>query len=75
MYKAKSAIHPAVAPFLRIGVISIAAVVPAVIRLAHVVRCFLTFFQVHITETRLQRLGTDRENQNKNKEFHDIKIN
>jgi len=29
----------------------------------HVVGGVLTFFQVHITETRLQGLGTDRENQ------------
>ena len=61
--EAESAVHLAITAFLRIAVIRITAVVPILIRKFHVMRGFLTLFHIHVTESSLQRLGADRQDE------------
>ena len=60
MKEAKPAIHSIVTPFPGIGSIGWTAIVPTLIRMIHLVLPGLIFFDVHVTDTSLQRLGADR---------------
>lgn len=44
------------------------------VRVVHLMRSFLAFFQVHPTEASLQRLDADCESKDENPKFHGLKI-
>ena len=60
--EAWSTVHLAVTIFLRLSVNRTTAVVSIRCRLIHVMRGLLIFFHVHVAESSLQGLGTDRQN-------------
>ena len=55
---------------LRAGFIRVAAVVPCISGLIHVVRGFLVFARAHVTEPGLQGRGADRQDKDENQWFH-----
>jgi hypothetical protein len=72
-------IHVVIASGRRIRLTRIATIMAAslrmiAVRMAHVMRCFLVLFRAHVTEPGLQRLGTDRQNEDENPELHHSKI-
>lgn len=52
-----------VLPLLLVGFVRVAAVVSGISHTIHVVRHVLVFSHVHITESSLQGLDADRQNQ------------
>jgi hypothetical protein len=45
------------------------------VRIHLVMRCFLAFTRIHVTGPGLQRLGSDRQNQDEGQKFHVANIN
>lgn len=65
---AETTVHLTITILLRLGIFGITAIVARIFGLFHVMRAFLT--RIHVTESSLQRLGADRQDEYENQEFH-----